>query len=171
MESNTRYTVLHEGTTWSERETIKGKMCWSCCPFWLIWRTFTKHECLENNIINQADLFGGVLWKTNMSFISICSLLPATFPVILSVFVHHSTLPNASPSPESWSLSNMFTFLILLHFNVCIKFRAKFKDCTRCCLGHTVIKKVLDSFVLVPLEKKGGKVLQLIQQPKPNLAT
>lgn len=32
-------------------------------------------------------------------------------------------------------------------------------------------KKVLDSFVLVPLEKTGGRVLQLIQQPKPNLAT
>lgn len=53
------------------------------------------------------------------------------------------SLRAAKPFPHSrvWSLSNMFTFLILLHFSACIKFRAKFKDCWRCCLDHTVQNK------------------------------
>lgn len=71
---------------------------------------------------------------------SLCSIR-LTFALLLSVFVHHSTLPNTSPTPEFWASSNMFTSVIFLHFTAHIKFRVKLKDCRRCCLDHTVVKK------------------------------
>lgn len=122
--------------------------------FWIVW--WDKCFNCERRMCSRS-LFA-------VSFCYVSPLLICVCP----------SLRAAKPFPHSrvWSLSNMFTFPILLHFSACIKFRAKFKDCRLCCLDHTVIKtKVLDSFVLVPLIKKGGEVLQLIQQPKPNPAT
>lgn len=165
MESNIHCTVWGKDLEWKGKHQGKNE-----CKLLSIL-TQLENFCYQTWILTQQyhqSCWYELFWGKQNVIVSALSLYLSS-PLLICVCPSLQTFP---PLLSCWSLSNMFTCLILLHFNACIKFRAKFKDCRRCCLDHTVIKKkVLDSFVSVPLEKKRGKKLQLIQQPNPNLAT
>lgn len=95
--------------------------------------------------------------------VSFCYISPLTICVCPSLHA-------AKHFPHScvWPMSNMFTCLASTTFQCLYQVQSKVRGLSG---SHCMQTKVLVSFVSVPLEKKGGEVLQLIQQPKPNLAT
>lgn len=157
-----------------KRENIKGKISVSWVPFWLIWKTFvTKQEPSPNN--HQSCWFwivwegggGRKIWIVNENYV-LFYLFCYISPLLICPSLH---APNTSPTPE------FGPGLTCLHFwsNYILMFVSSSGQSLRTVgvAGWITLlsKKSLIALVLVPLEKKGGKVMQLIQQPKSNLAT
>lgn len=155
-----------------KRENIKGKISVSWVPFWLIWRTFvTKTRTLTQQssvmlILNCLE-GGRKNWIVNENYVlfnHFCYISP-----LLICPSHHA--PNTSLTPE---FGPGLTCLHFWSYNI-LMFVSSSGQSVRT-VGVAVwitllSKKSLIALVFVPLEKKGGKVMQLIQQPKPNLAT